>query len=407
MNNTLVQIAEIIKEKQGVFFLVVGAIRDKLMGKNPLDQDFMVQGLEPDEVINLFSEFGQFEQVIGNAPVFMFSCNGQSVEVALARREVSVGQGKHNFGFVVGKDVSMEDDLLRRDFCINSMCQDFLTGEIFDPFNGQQDIEDKILRPVSDAFMESPERILRGMGFAARFGFDIDQTFIDFAIRMKKDFNTIPVEQIWRHFEKMLLKGKNIALGLDILRFTDWVEFFPELDNLIGCEQDSEWHPEGDVFTHTQLVANEVVRLCDEEHIQDRQRVKMLLSAICHDLGKYTTTFVNDEGRIVSPGHAQENEVVLSFLDRIGCPESMQDDILTLVNEHMVHVSVDKVTTRFVKRLSNRLGQVTIKELSMLVEADHSGRDLPKGMPEKNAVDFGTSRQSRPYRTRNSRLNNG
>lgn len=383
MQETLKLIAEQIKLKGGRLFIVGGWIRDRFMGIKPTDLDLMTLGLSEDIVIDIFGQFGQFEKVIGNAPVFMFSCNGESVEVALARKEISVSQGKHGFDFVADESVTLKEDLSRRDFTINAMAEDFLTGDIFDFFGGQSDIEGEILRPVSDAFEQSPERIFRGMAQAARFDFIPTNEFFDMGVEMKKDFNTIPVEQIWRHFEKMLLKGKNIALGLDILRFIDWVEFFPELDNLIGCEQDSEWHPEGDVFIHTQLVVNEMTRLCDEENIQGRQRVKMLLSAICHDMGKPDTTFVNEEGRIVSPGHAQENEVILSFLDRIGCPESLKDDVLTLANEHMVHVSVDKVTTRFVKRLSNRLGQVTIKELSMLVEADHSGRDLPKGMPEK------------------------
>lgn len=385
MNWKLAQIAELIVDEGGRLFIVGGWIRDRMMGIEPTDMDLMVQGLKQETVIDIFEQFGKFEKVIGNSPVFMFTCAGESVEVALARKEISVSQGKHGFEFVADETVTLEEDLSRRDFTCNAMAEDFLTGEIFDPFNGQAAIIGELLIPVSDAFIESPERVFRGMALAARLDFITSEKFDEFALEMKKDFFTIPVEQIWRHFEKMLVKGKNLIEGLEVLIWTDWIEFFPELDNLIGCEQEPEWHPEGNVWTHTLFVTQEMVRICNENDIQGRQRVKMILSAICHDMGKPACTFVNEDGRIVSPGHADELGTVQSFLDRIGCPESLHGEILTLVREHMSHVSInDSVTTRFVKRLSNRLGNVTIKELGMLVEADNSGRPpLPKGMPEK------------------------
>ena len=183
------------------------------------------------------------------------------------------------------------------------------------------------------------------------------------------------------------MKGVVPSLGLRFLVDCGWIDLFPELANLIGVPQDPVWHPEGCAWTHTLHVCDAAARICDREGVVREDRVTIILAALCHDVGKAlpehggTTVFEDDHWR--SPGHADAG-VPLSrkFLERIGCLERIVEKVLPLVAEHMICTTTSEITDRVVRRLSVRLGKATMRELMLILEADHSGRPpLAGGLP--------------------------
>lgn len=210
----------------GTVYKVGGAVRDKLMGREPSDEDFVVIGASPSEMI----EAG-FEQVGADFPVFLHPETKD--EYALARIERKEGNGYHGFAVEYGKDVSLADDLSRRDFTINAAAEDE-NGVIYDPYNGRQDIENGILRHVSPAFAEDPLRILRAARFKARFGYSIAPETLELmrSIYDAGETKHLPKERIWKEASRALMHDKgseffstlqSVGLGIDV--FTEMPGF--------------------------------------------------------------------------------------------------------------------------------------------------------------------------------------
>jgi tRNA nucleotidyltransferase (CCA-adding enzyme) len=357
--NDIYTLASFYQDHNAKLYVVGGACRDHFMGIPVTDYDLLVVGL--DEMIAPV----HYQKVISNAPVYLVG----DYEIALARREVKVSSGKSGFEFVSDRFVSLYDDLYRRDFTVNSIAYGVLDGVFYDPFGGIQDIVDRVLHPVSSSFTESPERVLRGAAFSARFGFEVSQYFVYLSRNMYNDFYTIPREQLWRFFEKGLSKAIKPSNFLRVLEQTRWVEHFPEISALAYCPQDRNYHPEGDVLTHTGHVMDELAG----------KGITLLLAGLCHDMGKPATTYTLD-GKIVSPGHAEFIEPTISFLDSICTPHSIRDRAVSLVRHHMAHIGVE-VSNRYVRRLSKKVH--SINDLYTLCVADHFGRPpLPRIVPE-------------------------
>jgi len=189
-------------------------------------------------------------------------------------------------------------------------------------------------------------------------------------------------DRIWHEWEKWALRGTHPSLGLKFLRQTNWLNLYPELKALVGVQQDPEWHPEGDVWTHTLHVCDAAAVVADREQLAGRDRIVVLLAALCHDLGKATNTRF-ENGRWHAYGHEVGGVApTKALLERIGCPIEIQDLIVPLVADHLIH-AVDKVNPRLVRRLAFRLGEASVKHLIHLIEADVSGRPpLPPRLPD-------------------------
>jgi tRNA nucleotidyltransferase (CCA-adding enzyme) len=190
----------------------------------------------------------------------------------------------------------------RRDFTVNAISIDPLTGETFDPFGGIDDVRLKVLRVVDPVlFADDSLRVLRAVQFAARFGFAIEP---DSALLMSTmDLSDLPAERVWGEFEKLLLADRP-SLGLAWMRALGVLKLFPELAALVDVPQDPEWHPEGDVWTHTLQVVDEARQACADFDLTRTERLTVMLAALCHDLGKATTTKFDDGrwgGRTVMP----------------------------------------------------------------------------------------------------------
>ncbi len=309
----IIRLAKIIRDSGGRAMLVGGCVRDELMGLEPKDFDLEVYGVEPARLRELLDSFGRVDAVGEAFTVYKL---GGDLDVALPRRDRKVGRGHR--GFVVEGDpaMSFEEAARRRDFTINSIMKDPLTGEIVDPFDGRADVAGKLLKAVDPAtFAEDSLRVLRAAQFAARFGFTVDPGTAE--ICRSIDLSDLPKERIWGELEKLLLKSAAPSIGLGLyyeLGIAD--KLFPELVSLVGVPQEPEWHPEGDVDVHTLMVVDEARKLIDD--LDFAQRVTVMLGALCHDFGKPETTEFRD-GRIRSIAHDEAGvEPTVAFLDRLG-----------------------------------------------------------------------------------------
>ncbi len=371
----IIRLAAAVRDAGGRALLVGGCVRDIQMGLEPKDWDLEVYDVEPTRLRALLDQFGPVN-VAGEA--FTVYKLGPDLDVSLPRRERKMGRGHR--GFVIEGDPSMsiEEATRRRDFTVNAILQDPLTGEIIDSFGGQQDVDNKILRAVSvDTFAEDSLRVLRAAQFAARFEFDIDAETI--ALCSTIDLSDLPAERIWGEVEKLLLRSHHPSIGLDWLRKLGAVEqLFPELQSLIGVVQDPEWHPEGDVFVHTLLVSDRAHELIDE--LPYAKQVTVMLAAVAHDFGKPPTTeFL--EGRWRSRGHEEAGvRPTEQFLDRLNIYTldgyDVRAQVIALVREHLkpgeFFKKRDEVGDGAFRRLARKC---ELDLLYRLAKADSLGRN--------------------------------
>ena len=199
--------------------------------------------------------------------------------------------------------------------------------------------------------------------------------------KLLTEADTLPTARIWEEWRKWA-HADSPSFGLDALQASGWLSLYPQLEALIDCEQEEEWHPEGDVWTHTKLVLDAAANIATRYGWAGKTREIFILTALCHDLGKPPTTFRHESGRIRSTGHAEAGiEPSLTFLRSIAAPQQLNQHILPLVREHLVHLH-GQPTPRAVRRLAHRLQPAHIEMWEALVEADASGRQpLPADRP--------------------------
>lgn len=309
----LVRLSQAVNDVGGRAMLNGGCVRDELMGARPKDWDVEVYGIEPEKLREIIESIGEVN-VVGEAFAVYKLAGG--IDVSLPRRERK--QGKGHRGFIVEGDphMSFEEACSRRDFTVNAILKDAITGEIVDPFDGRGDIERKLLRHVSDAsFAEDSLRVLRAAQFSARLNFHVADETRDLCKQI--DLSDIAKERIWGEIEKLLLRSSEPSIGLEFLYEVGAIaKLFPELQALVGVPQEPEWHPEGDVDVHTMMVVDEARSLIDD--LDYAKQVTVMLGALCHDLGKPPTTEFVD-GRVRSRGHDEAGvEPTLSFLNKLG-----------------------------------------------------------------------------------------
>ena len=304
------------------------------MDREPKDWDLEVYDVEPNRLRVLLDQFGSVN-VVGEA--FTVYKLGPDIDISVPRRERKSGRGHR--GFVIESDPTMtiEEATRRRDFTINAILQDPLTGEIIDPFRGQADLERGVLRAVSvDTFAEDSLRVLRAAQFAARFEFRIEPETVELCRTI--DLSDLPAERIWGEMEKLLLRAQQPSIGLGWLHALGVLDkLFPEIDALRDVPQDPVWHPEGDVFVHTRLVVDRARELIDD--LPYAKQVTVMLAALAHDFGKPPTTeFL--EGRWRSRGHEEGGVAPTeSFLERLNIRTldgyDVRAQVIALVRDHL------------------------------------------------------------------------
>ncbi|GIU80971.1 MAG: multifunctional CCA protein [Pyrinomonadaceae bacterium] len=396
----IIRIAELIRQEGGRALLVGGRVRDEIiasvLGKKEFEQrkdfDLEVYGIDSERLYQILREFSQevlgIQEVSAVGRSFQVYKVGEDLDVSLPRRERKVAKGHR--GFLVEGDpfMSYEEACKRRDFTMNAILKDPLTSEIIDVVGGIESIKKRQIRHINDeTFVEDSLRVLRACQFAARFEFEIAPETAELCKQI--DLSDLPAERIWGEMEKLLLLAKKPSIGLEWMRKLDVLKkLFPELEALIGCPQDPEWHPEGDVWTHTLLVIDEARKLIDD--LPYPKKVTVMLAALCHDLGKpQTTEFI--EGRWRSYGHDELGaKLSEKFLDKLnihtleGFP--VREQVIQLVRYHLKPGEFHKVRDRLGDGAFRRLARkVEMDLLYRVARADCLGRNLPNEPPKFTA----------------------
>ncbi|HEY5601853.1 MAG TPA: multifunctional CCA addition/repair protein [Gammaproteobacteria bacterium] len=304
-------------------YLVGGAVRDKLLGITPKEKDWVVVGATPEDMLR-----EGFKQVGRDFPVFLHPQTHE--EYALARTERKTAPGYTGFEFHAAKDVTLEEDLLRRDLTINAMAEDE-NGHIIDPYNGILDLDQRVLRHVSAAFSEDPVRILRVARFAARFApmdFIVADATLDLMRAMvdSGEVDALVPERVWKELETALASAAPQQFFITLRACGALQKLFPEIDQLYGVPQPENHHPEIDTGIHTMMVLEQAARLTDNPVTR--------FAALTHDLGKGITP------QEQWPKHVdhEENSVPLinALCDRIRVPNDYRE-LATHVARYHLH----------------------------------------------------------------------
>ena len=290
------RIAQRVAEKGGTAYYVGGWVRDRLMGIPNKDVDMEVHGIAPAVLREILEGFG--ERITVGESFGVYTLKGYSIDIAMPRRETVRGLGHRDFDICVDPFAGTRAAAMRRDFTVNALMQNVLTGEIVDAFGGRDDLRQGVLRHVSDAsFAEDALRVLRGAQFAARFGFSVAPETA--ALCRKMSLRHLARERVMDEVKKALCKADKPSVFFTFLRDVDKLQdWFPELQALIGVEQPPEHHAEGDVWTHTMMVLDAAASFRDRV----REPFAFMLSALCHDFGKAVCTETTD-GVIHALGH--------------------------------------------------------------------------------------------------------
>jgi tRNA nucleotidyltransferase (CCA-adding enzyme) len=306
-------------------YAVGGAIRDELLGVPVQDRDYVVVGATPEQMVSQ-----GYRPVGKDFPVFLHPQTHE--EYALARTERKTAAGYHGFQFFYAPDVTLEEDLARRDLTINAMAREVrpdgvLTGPVIDPFNGQADLQARVFRHVSDAFLEDPVRILRVARFAARFtDFTVAPETMTLMRKMVEagEVNALVAERVWQEVSRGLME-KRPSRMFEVLRECGALaRILPEIDALYGVPQRADYHPEVDTGVHVMMVVDHAAA--------QGYALAVRFAALTHDLGKATTPedvlprHIGHEGRSV--------DLLKPLCERLRVPNECRDLALLVAREH-------------------------------------------------------------------------
>lgn len=369
-----IQIAKKVKEVGGIAYFVGGYVRDSILDIPNKDIDIEIHGIKPEILKNILSELGDI-QTIGNA-FGIYNLKGYDLDIALPRKERCIGTGHKDFEVYVDPYIGTHAAARRRDFTINALMKNILTGEIVDEFNGLNDLKNHIIRHVdSSTFREDSLRVLRACQFAARFNFKIASETINLCKTM--DLSTLPKERIAGELSKALLKAKKPSVFFNSLYECEQTKWFKEVYALKGIKQDSEYHPEGDVYMHTMSVLDQAGELFPTGIDNPDRYLPFMLSALCHDFGKVNTTEINSKGRLCALNHEITGiPIANDFLGRIYNNKGFIKYVDNMIKYHMKAHSCfnNKSRARTTNLMFDKL--LYPKDFILLVYADSTGHDL-------------------------------
>lgn len=376
------RVAEAVDAAGGRTFFVGGFVRDRLLKRDIKDIDIEVHGILPEVLESILDRLGGKTEM--GASFGIYGIQGYTLDIAMPRKEEATGRGHRDFAVYVDPFLGTEKAARRRDFTVNAMMEDVLTGQIADHFGGWHDLQAGVLRHVdSETFGDDPLRVLRGAQFAARFGLKMDGDTA--CICRNMDLTALAPERVMGELEKALLQADRPSVFFEALRemnqLKDW---FPEMEALIGVEQSPVHHPEGDVWNHTMLVLDQAAQLrfgakypgLDGSGIlAAKSPLGFMLSALCHDFGKAVTTAAGDDGRIHALGHETAGlSIAEGFIRRLTANRKLRSYVLNMTKLHMkpnilagAHAKV-KSTNKLFDQSEDPEG------LILLARADYLGR---------------------------------
>lgn len=357
--SSIIDIAKKIENAGGRLYLVGGAVRDSIIGIKVYDEDYCVTGITEDDFLELFPD------CIARGKSFkVFEMDGK--EFALARTESKSGVGHKEFDVKVGKEITIEEDLKRRDLTINSIAKDVLTGNIIDPFGGIEDINKKIIKATSSAFLEDPLRTYRAARFACKLGFRIDANTISLMTKSKEELSSLSAERVFEEFKKALSYDKP-SIFFECLKEANVLDVhFIELNRLIGALQPEIHHPEGDAYNHTMLALDRCASNTGD--------VKIRFATLVHDLGKGLTP--TEE----YPHHINHDingvPEVEKFAKRLKMPNDWCEYGVVAAREHMKAGIFDKMSpskkVSFIERIYKT--KIGLRGMEIIVDSDRNCR---------------------------------
>jgi tRNA nucleotidyltransferase (CCA-adding enzyme) len=371
---TAERIAAAVAGENGRAYIVGGWVRDFLLDHPGKDVDLEIYGIPIDRLRQLLEAIGPVNTVGESFTVYKV----EGVDVSVPRRESKIGRGHRAFQVTGDPFMPPREAARRRDFTINAMLFDPLTKEIIDPYGGQIDLlERKVLRAVDeDTFVDDSLRVLRGIQFVARFDLEMDDATRALCRGIALD--DLPAERIWGEIEKLLLLAPRPSVGLALALELGVVEqLFPEIAALVGCPQEPEWHPEGDVWVHTLMVVDQARTRIDD--LDKPRQIAVMLGAVAHDLGKPPTTAFID-GRIRSMDHEQAGIApATALLDRLNVHTiagyDVRHQVLGMVAHHLKPHAFSKAKEPVGDGAFRRLAQkVDLELLARLAKSDCLGR---------------------------------
>jgi tRNA nucleotidyltransferase (CCA-adding enzyme) len=351
-------------------YIVGGAVRDFVMHLPIKDIDIEIHGLSEHELETILQEFGTVSLVGKSFGVLRL--HSINVDWSLPRTD-SAGRKPI---VIIDSNMSIKDALRRRDLTMNAMAIDLINDQLIDPFDGQSDIKNKILRtPDARLFVEDPLRFYRVMQFISRFEmFPNDE--LD-ALCFATDIQTVSRERIEQEFKKLLLLSKKPSLGIRWMQKINRLhDILPELFATVSTKQNPHWHPEGSVFEHS-MQALDAAAVIVKKYDNEQHKLIVLYAALCHDLGKVTTTQYHN-GVLKSFGHEKETACVRSMLRRITHDSELISAVISLVHCHMIPLQLVAQHSKVAayKRLALKLkNNVPMQLLVDLVDADRRGRN--------------------------------
>lgn len=360
--------------------LVGGCVRDYFLNKEIKDFDIEIFNFDSLELLEIsLKKFGNVKLVGKSFGVLTLKVEGYDFDFALPRIEKKVGNSHTDFEVITNSNLSFEEAAIRRDFTINAIGYDYFKDEFIDPFNGIDDLKNRIIRHINDkTFIEDSLRVYRAIQFAARFEFDIDEKTKDLCkkIVLSDELSYLPKERIYEELKKLFLKSNKPSIGFELLRELGLLKYFKELEVLINCEQEPEYHPEGDVWIHTLMCLDELAKILEKEKIEDEyKKLYLFYGILCHDFGKpFCTKEIN--GKITSYKHESLGiEPTISFLEKLTNEKKFIEIVCSLVKNHLIpfQLYLSHSSEKAVKRLSLK---VNIEDLCLVCLADCLGRDI-------------------------------
>ncbi|MDD2291491.1 MAG: CCA tRNA nucleotidyltransferase [Aliarcobacter sp.] len=381
---TLPKILEdILKDLQKIGatpIVVGGSVRDFFLNIPVKDYDIEIFGIDSLDIIQKSLEkFGSVKLVGKSFGVLTLRVNEYDFDFALPRIEKKIGNTHQDFEVITNANLSFKEAAIRRDFTINAIGYDFFKQEFLDPFDGINDLKNKIIKHINDTtFIEDSLRVYRAVQFASRFDFKIAENTKELCkqIVLNDELTYLPKERVYEEFKKLFLKSEKPSIGFELLRELGLLKYFQELEVLIDCIQEPEYHPEGDVWIHTMMSLDELARILKEENIEDEYRKLYLFYGIlCHDFGKpFCTKEIN--GKITSFKHeALGIEPTISFLSKLTNEKKFIEIVCSLVKNHLTpfQLYLAESSLKAIKRLSLK---VNIEDLCFVCLADCLGRTI-------------------------------
>ena len=372
-------IAEQVALAGGRAFYVGGLVRDHILCRENKDVDIEIHGIMPEKLIEILESLGEVTKT--GVSFGVFGLKKYEIDIAMPRKEKAIGRGHRDFEIDVDPFIGFEKAAMRRDFTMNAMMEDVLTGEILDFFGGRDDMKQQLIRHVNDVtYQEDALRVLRAAQFAARFRFEIAEETRELSRSM--NLEELAPERIYGELNKALMKAERPSIFFEEMRKMGRLsQWFPEIEALIGVPQSPKYHPEGDVWTHTMMVLDAAAKLRSDAIYPEG----FMMAALTHDLGKAVSTVVEGE-RVTALGHEKTGiKPARKFLRRISLENRMERYVLNMVELHMKPnmLASDLSSRKATSKMFDR--SCCPEDLLILAKADHFGKGNAEDYSETEA----------------------